>query len=198
MTRVLDIVFSFLALLVTWPLFLLIAVWIRFDSRGPVFFRQYRVGWRDTDFRIIKFRTMRLDSDHLGLLTVGGRDPRITRAGRFLRKNKLDELPQLINVLRGDMSLVGPRPEVRKYVDLYTQEQRKVLDIRPGITDVASIRYRHENELLATAEEPEELYVQVVMPDKIRLNMEYIQNPSVGRYLQITFETVFHLRHRHD
>ena len=145
MKRIFDVTASGLGLLLLSPLFLIVAIWIRLDSPGPVFYRQTRVGRYNKDFRLLKFRSMRVGSDKKGLITVGGRDPRVTRSGYWIRKYKLDELPQLINVFKGDMSLVGPRPEVRKYVDLYTTEQLHVLDVRPGITDMASIRYRNEN-----------------------------------------------------
>ena len=156
MKRIFDIVMSGLGLICLSPLFLVLAVWIKCDSAGPVFYRQVRVGRGNKDFRLFKFRSMRPDSDKLGLITVGGHDPRVTRSGYYIRKYKLDEFPQLINVFVGDMSLVGPRPEVRKYVDLYTPEQLRVLNVRPGITSLASIRYRNENEicLLYTSPSP--------------------------------------------
>ena len=189
MKRIFDIFFSFLGLLLLSPLFLILSVWISLDSRGGVFYRQLRVGRGNRDFRLIKFRSMRTDADKAGLITVGGHDPRITRSGYFIRKYKLDELPQLINVLKGDMSFVGPRPEVRKYVDMYTPEQLHVLDVRPGITDEASIRYRNENELLATADDPERFYIETVMPDKLRINLEYVQNHSLWGDIKLIFRT---------
>lgn len=191
MIRLLDIVFSFFGLLVLSPFLILIAVWVKLDSKGPVFYRQIRVGRFGKDFRLFKFRSMRLNADKAGLLTVGGRDPRVTTAGYYLRKFKLDELPQLLNVFLGDMSLVGPRPEVRKYVDLYSAEQRKVLDVRPGITDIASIEYKKENELLAQATDPEFTYIHEVMPEKLRLNQIFINNPSAWNYIKIIWRTVF-------
>ncbi len=187
--RCFDLLMSGLGLLVLSPLFVLMALWIKCDSKGPVFYRQVRVGRHGKDFRLFKFRSMRVGSDCKGLITVGGHDPRITRSGYFIRKYKLDELPQLINVFIGDMSLVGPRPEVRKYVDLYTPEQRHVLDVRPGITDPASIRYRNENELLGAADDPERYYVDVILPDKLRLNLDYVARHSFGHYLSIIFQT---------
>lgn len=190
MKRVFDIVMSLLGLMVLLPFFLLISLWIVLDSRGGVFYRQTRVGRYGKDFRLWKFRSMRPDSDKKGLLTVGGRDPRITRSGYFLRKYKLDELPQLINVLTGDMSFVGPRPEVRKYVDLYTQEQRKVLNVRPGITDLASLHYFEENELLAKSPDPEKTYIEEVMPAKLKLNLEYIDKANLGTDLGMIFKTI--------
>lgn len=187
--RCFDLLMSGLGLLVLSPLFVLMALWIKCDSKGPVFYRQVRVGRHGKDFRLFKFRSMRVGSDRKGLITVGGHDPRITRSGYFIRKYKLDELPQLINVFIGDMSLVGPRPEVRKYVDLYTPEQRHVLDVRPGITDPASIRYRNENELLGAADDPERYYVDVILLDKLRLNLDYVAKHSFGHDLSIIFQT---------
>ena len=147
------------------------------------------MGRGNRDFRLFKFRSMRVGSDKKGLITVGGRDPRVTRSGYYIRKYKLDELPQLINVFTGDMSLVGPRPEVRKYVDLYTPQQLHVLDVRPGITDLASIRYRNENELLEQAADPEQYYREVVMQDKLRINSEYIADRSFFKDIKIIFLT---------
>ena len=189
MKRLFDITASGLGLLVLSPLFLILAVWIKLDSPGPVFYRQVRVGRGKKDFRLFKFRSMRVGSDKKGLITVGGHDPRVTRSGYYIRKYKLDELPQLINVFIGDMSLVGPRPEVRKYVDLYTPEQKRVLDVRPGITDMASIRYRNENELLEQAADPEQYYRDVVMQDKLRINLEYVADHSFIKDLKIIFMT---------
>lgn len=189
MKRLFDITASGLGLLVLSPLFLILAVWIKLDSPGPVFYRQVRVGRGNKDFRLFKFRSMRVGSDKKGLITVGGHDPRVTRSGYYIRKYKLDELPQLINVFVGDMSLVGPRPEVRKYVDLYTPEQLRVLDVRPGITDMASIRYRNENELLEQAADPEQYYRDVVMQDKLRINLEYVADHSFVNDLKIIFMT---------
>ena len=189
MKRLFDITASGLGLLVLSPLFLILAVWIKLDSPGPVFYRQVRVGRGNKDFRLFKFRSMHVGSDKKGLITVGGHDPRVTRSGYYIRKYKLDELPQLINVFIGDMSLVGPRPEVRKYVDLYTPEQLHVLDVRPGITDMASIRYRNENELLEQAADPEQYYRDVVMQDKLRINLEYIADHSFIKDLKIIFMT---------
>lgn len=189
MKRIFDVVASGLGLLALSPLFLILAVWIKCDSAGPVFYRQVRVGRNNRDFKLFKFRSMRVGSDKNGLITVGGHDPRITRSGYFIRKYKLDELPQLINVFIGDMSLVGPRPEVRKYVDMYTAEQMHVLDVRPGITDMASIRYRNENELLEQADDPDKYYVEVVMQDKLRLNLEYVERHSFFFDIRLIFQT---------
>lgn len=172
------------------PLFAVLAVWIKCDSPGPVFYRQVRVGRGNKDFRIFKFRSMRVGSDKKGLITVGGHDPRVTRSGYYIRKYKLDEFPQLINVFIGDMSLVGPRPEVRKYVDMYTPEQLRVLDVRPGITSLASLRYRNENELLAQAEDPDRCYVEKVMPDKLAIDLEYVPKANLLTDIQLIFATI--------
>jgi lipopolysaccharide/colanic/teichoic acid biosynthesis glycosyltransferase len=187
--RLFDISCSFIGLLLLSPLFLIISVWILLDSRGGIFYRQVRVGQYGRDFRLFKFRSMRPGSDKKGLLTVGGRDNRITRSGYFLRRYKLDELPQLINVLTGDMSLVGPRPEVRKYVELYSEEQKKVLQARPGITDYASIEYARENDLLAQSNDPEKTYIEEIMPAKLLLNMKYIHEQGLATDLKIIFKT---------
>ncbi len=189
MKRIFDIVMSGLGLICLSPLFLVLAVWIKCDSAGPVFYRQVRVGRGNKDFRLFKFRSMRPDSDKLGLITVGGHDPRVTRSGYYIRKYKLDEFPQLINVFVGDMSLVGPRPEVRKYVDLYTPEQLRVLNVRPGITSFASIRYRNENEILAKADDPDKAYVEQIMPDKIAIDLEYVENASLTNDIKLIFKT---------
>ena len=189
MKRIFDIVMSGLGLICLSPLFLVLAVWIKSDSSGPVFYRQIRVGRGNKDFRLFKFRSMRPDSDKLGLITVGGHDPRVTRSGYYIRKYKLDEFPQLINVFVGDMSLVGPRPEVRKYVDLYTPEQLRVLNVRPGITSLASIRYRNENEILAKADDPDKTYVEQIMPDKIAIDLEYVENASLTNDIKLIFKT---------
>ena len=189
MKRIFDIVMSGLGLICLSPLFLVLAVWIKSDSAGPVFYRQVRVGRGNKDFRLFKFRSMRPDSDKLGLITVGGHDPRVTRSGYYIRKYKLDEFPQLINVFVGDMSLVGPRPEVRKYVDLYTPEQLRVLNVRPGITSLASIRYRNENEILAKAEDPDKAHVEQIMPDKIAIDLEYVENASLTNDIKLIFKT---------
>jgi lipopolysaccharide/colanic/teichoic acid biosynthesis glycosyltransferase len=188
--RLFDVVASFIGLIILLPLLLCILLWVLFDSRGGIFYRQVRVGRGGIDFKLWKFRTMHPDADKRGLLTVGGRDPRITRAGYYLRKYKLDELPQLLNVLTGDMSLVGPRPEVRKYVSLYTPEQLRVLDVRPGITDYASIEYADENELLAKAADPERTYIEEVMPAKLKLNAKYIAEKGVMKDVRIIWLTV--------
>lgn len=190
MLRLFDICLSAFGLMILSPLFIIVTIWIIIDSRGPVLYKQQRVGRFGVDFTLLKFRSMRVNADKAGLLTVGGRDNRITNAGYYLRKFKLDELPQLFNVLAGDMSLVGPRPEVRKYVQLYNDEQKKVLQVRPGITDLASIAYKNENELLAQSEDPEKTYINEVMPEKLRLNQHFIKNPTIKNYFTIIFRTV--------
>lgn len=193
MKRLFDIVASSLGLLVLSPLFLILSIWIKTDSSGPVFYRQVRVGLHGKDFKLFKFRSMRVGSDKKGLITIGGRDPRVTCSGYFIRKYKLDEIPQLINVLIGDMSLVGPRPEVRKYVDMYTAEQLNVLNVRPGITDLASIRYRNENELLGKAENPEKHYIDIIMQDKLRINLEYVASHSFISDIKLIFNTLWNI-----
>lgn len=193
MIRFLDIFFSFCGLLLLFPVFLILYLFIRIESKGPGFYSQIRVGKGGKDFWLYKFRSMQVGADNKGLITVGGRDSRITRVGYFIRKYKLDELPQLWNVLLGDMSLVGPRPEVRKYVDMYTADQWKVLSVRPGITDYASIEYVDENEILGKAIDPDKVYVEQIMPDKIRYNMKYIQSCSVFEYLKVILLTILHI-----
>ena len=193
MKRLFDIFASGLGLLFLSPLFLVMAFWIKLDSPGPVFYRQVRVGRGNKDFRIFKFRSMKVGADKLGLITVGGRDPRITRSGYFIRKYKLDEFPQLINVFIGDMSLVGPRPEVRKYVDMYTPEQMHVLDVRPGVTSLASIRYRNENELLDKAQDPDQCYIDVIMQDKLAIDLEYVRNASFCYDIKLIFMTFWEI-----
>ena len=190
MIRFFDFILSLVGLVVLAPIFIVLAIWIKIDSTGPVFYKQVRVGQNGIDFGLFKFRSMVVDADKKGLITVGGRDPRITRSGYFIRKYKLDELPQLINVLVGDMSLVGPRPEVRKYVNLYTDEQQKVLSVKPGITDYASIEYMDENEILGKSSDPEKTYIEEIMPEKIKYNMKYIQNKNVSEYFKIIFLTL--------
>ena len=189
MKRLFDIIASACGLLVLSPVFLIMAIWIKQDSNGPVFYRQVRVGRHNKDFRIFKFRSMRVGADKGGLVTIGGRDPRITRSGYFIRKYKLDEFPQLINVFLGEMSVVGPRPEVRHYVNYWTPEQMHVLDVRPGSTDPASIKFRNENELMEKAEDPEDYYINVIMQEKIKLYLEYIQNASCWSDIKLIFKT---------
>lgn len=188
--RLSDIVLSLLGLLFLLPIFLILAVWIKFDSQGSIFFRQIRVGKDGRDFRIYKFRTMIVNAEKMGIITIGERDPRITNSGYFLRKYKLDELPQFINVLKGEMSFVGPRPEVRKYVEMYNQEQLKILTVKPGITDYASIEYINEDEILGKSLDPEKTYIEEIMPQKIKYNMKYINNKTVIEYFKIIFLTI--------
>ena len=189
MTRCFDIIFSFLGLICLSPVFLIIYIAIITESKGGAIYSQQRIGKGGKPFSLYKFRSMRTDADKGSLITIGA-DSRITRSGRFLRKYKLDELPQLWNVLRGDMSLVGPRPEVERYVKLYTDEQRRVLNVRPGITDYASIQYSDENEILGRAADPEKEYIEHIMPDKINLNMRYINNHTAKEYFKIIFLTL--------
>ncbi len=188
--RFFDILFALLGLLILSPVLVFIIIAIRLTSKGNVFFPQIRVGQYGKDFKVLKFRTMYVNAERKGFLTVGGKDNRITRVGYYLRRYKLDELPQLINVLKGEMSIVGPRPEVRKYVDLYTDEQKKVLDVLPGITDYASITFRNENELLASVENAEEYYIKEIIPQKNSLNFKYINNQSVVEYFSIIKKTL--------
>lgn len=188
--RSFDIIFSFIGILILIPFFILIAVAVLIDSRGGIFFKQRRVGKNNNDFFILKYRTMQTNADKNGLLTVGARDKRITRVGYFLRKYKLDELPQLFNILEGDMSFVGPRPEVRQYVNLYNDDQKRVLAVNPGITDYASIEYSNENEILAKSKNPEQTYINEIMPDKLRLNLKYISEQSFFTDLKIIFRTI--------
>ena len=189
MKRLFDIFLSGFGLILLSPLFMIVAIWIKLDSRGPIFYRQVRVGRNNSEFRIFKFRSMRIGSDKGSLVTSGGRDPRSTRSGYFIRKFKIDELPQLINVFIGDMSLVGPRPEVRHYVNYWTPEQMHVLDVRPGITDPASIKFRNENELLAKADDPEKYYIEVIMQEKIRLYLDYVEKSSFWYDIKLIFQT---------
>ena len=189
MKRLFDILASGIGMLVLSPIFLVIAVWIKLDSKGPVFYRQVRVGLHNKDFRIFKFRSMRVGADKGSLVTIGGRDTRITRSGYIIRKLKLDELPQLINVFVGDMSLVGPRPEVRHYVNYWTPEQMHVLDVRPGITDPASIKFRNENELMEQAKDPEDYYINVIMQEKLKLYLDYVEHHSFWGDIGLIFKT---------
>lgn len=191
MIRLFDIFFSGIGLIVLSPLFLIVYVLIRIESKGGGFYSQERIGLDGRPFQLYKFRSMRTDADKGSLITIGGHDPRITKMGYFLRKSKIDELPQLWNVFIGDMSLVGPRPEVKRYVDLYTEEQRKVLTVRPGITDWASMEYVDENVILGQAEDPDKAYIEQIMPDKIRYNMKWIENQSISEYFKIIFLTFY-------
>jgi len=189
--RFTDIFLSFLAILVLLPFMFVISLIVNFESIGGFFYFQQRVGKNGKDFKLIKFRTMYVGADKNGLITVGTNDKRITGFGKFLRKFKLDELPQLFNVIIGDMSIVGPRPEVRKYVNLYNSEQLKVLSVRPGLTDYASIIYIEENKILSESDDPEKMYVEKIMPHKLELNLKYIKNQTIFTDLKIIFKTIF-------
>lgn len=189
MKRFFDIVFSFIGIIILIPVYLLIAFAISIDSKGGVIYKQKRTGKANIPFDVLKFRTMRPNSFAKGALTVGSRDPRITGVGYYLRKYKLDELPQLFNVLFGEMSFVGPRPEVKKYTDLYNAQQLEVLSVRPGITDYASIKFRNENDLLSASDDPEKLYIDEIMPEKLKLNLNYIHDNNVFKDIKIIFDT---------
>ncbi len=188
--RIFDIISSLVVLTMGLPFFILIAFLIGIDSKGGVFFIQQRVGKNNRNFGLFKFRTMRSDSEKAGQITVGGKDPRITKIGYFLRKFKLDEFPQLLNVIQGDMSIIGPRPEVRRYVDIYSKEQLKVLSVRPGLSDFASIEYINENELLGKSDNPEKTYIEEIMPAKLQLNLKYIEQKSFGTDIKLIFKTI--------
>lgn len=189
MKRLFDIVVSLIILVLFLPIGLALGIWIAIESPGGALYLQERIGKNGHPFRIYKFRSMRKDTDKLGKLTVGMRDPRITRSGYIIRKYKLDEFPQFINVLKGEMSIVGPRPEVKEFVDLYTEEQRKVLLVRPGITDHASLEYFKENELLAQSSDPQQTYIDEIMPAKIDINMKYITNSTLKEDIKIMWRT---------
>ena len=193
--RLFDIVFSLIGILILSPFFLLFALLIIINSGFPVFYTQERIGKNELAFSLLKFRTMHSGADKKGLLTVGDRDSRITGIGYFLRKYKLDELPQLFNVLFGDMSLVGPRPEVKKYTDMYNAEQKKALSVKPGITDYASIEYSNENELLSNSADPEQEYISKVMPAKLKLNLKYIQDQGLLTDFKIILKTLAKIWH---
>ena len=193
MIRFFDILFSLLGIVILFPLFVVIYILIILESKGGGFYVQNRVGRNGVDFKVFKFRSMHAGADKKGLITVGGRDSRMTRIGLFIRRFKLDELPQLFNVLKGDMSLVGPRPEVREFVNLYTEEQKKVLSVPPGITDYASIEYVDENIILGLAVDPGKTYIEEIMPDKLHLNMKYIQNRNLKEYFHIIFITLWRI-----
>jgi lipopolysaccharide/colanic/teichoic acid biosynthesis glycosyltransferase len=187
--RLFDIFFSLVFILLFSPLLLIIMIFIVIESQGGAFYRQVRVGKSNRDFKIFKFRTMRVGAEKGGLLTVGGRDPRVTRVGYYLRRYKLDELPQLFNDLLNDMSFVGPRPEVRRYVEMYNDEQKRVLLVKPGITDPASISYIDENEILSRADDPEATYIKEVMPAKLAINLAYLNRRSFFTDLGVLFQT---------
>ena len=189
MKRLFDIAVSFITLLIFLPCGIIISLFIILESKGGAFYIQQRVGRNGNPFGLYKFRTMRKDADKSGKLTVGMRDQRITKIGYFLRKTKLDEFPQFLNVLIGQMSIVGPRPEVQEYVDHYTKVQREILSVRPGITDYASLEYYHENELLGESNDPQKTYLEEIMPAKIKLNQKYLERPTVGHDIQIMWKT---------
>ena len=189
MSRLFDVFLSLLGIIILLPLLIIIYLLIVIESKESGLYLQKRVGKDGVDFILFKFRSMRVGSDKKGFITIGGRDPRLTKIGATLRSLKLDELPQLFNVLLGEMSLVGPRPEVRKYVNMYTPEQKQVLSVRPGITDYASIEYVDENNILEKSSDPEKSYIDKIMPHKISLNMKYINNQSVKEYFKIIFLT---------
>ncbi|MFD2823599.1 sugar transferase [Lacinutrix iliipiscaria] len=188
--RLFDIVFSCIGLIILSPILLVIAILIKLESKGSIFYKQVRVGRHNQDFKIFKFRTMFIGSDKKGLLTLGDKDSRVTKVGYYLRKYKLDELPQLINVLIGNMSFVGPRPEVRKYVDHYSKDDLEIFKIKPGITDYASIAFRDEAELLKATNHPEKLYIEDIMPKKIALNKKYLNNNSLIADIKIICQTL--------
>ena len=190
MKRAFDFIFSLFIIILFFPIGLIISILILFSSPGGIFYMQERIGRQGLPFKLYKFRSMRVNADKSGKLTVGMKDPRITGIGIFIRKYKLDEFPQFINVLRGDMSIVGPRPEVREFVDLYSEAQKKVLDVKPGITDYASIEYFNENELLAASDDPKKTYIEDIMPDKIKINQKYLANPTLSHDLKIIFKTI--------
>ena len=191
MKRIFDLFFAFLGIMLLLPIYLLIAIFIKLDSKGEILYKQERIGKDGIPFYVLKFRTMVPDAFSKGALTVGSRDPRVTGVGFYLRKYKLDELPQLFNVFFGEMSFVGPRPEVKKYTDLYNENQRVVLSVKPGITDYASIKYRNENDLLAQSSDPEKLYIEEIMPDKLELNLQYIKNNNIFKDIEIIFLTFY-------
>ena len=190
MKRIFDVLFSLIVILCFFSFGLIISILIKLSSSGGIFYSQIRIGKNAKPFKIYKFRSMKIDSDHSQKLTIGMKDPRITSIGFFIRKYKLDEFPQFINVLIGNMSIVGPRPEVKEYVDRYSDEQRKILTLKPGITDYASIEYFKENELLAASSDPEKTYIEEIMPAKLKLNEKYLENQSLGHDIQIIWKTI--------
>ncbi|MEO9534308.1 MAG: sugar transferase [Crocinitomicaceae bacterium] len=187
--RIFDVLASVVVLVLLSPLFIVVSVWILLDSPGGVFYKQIRVGKNQKEFGLLKFRSMRTGADKSGQLTVG-RDSRVTRSGRFIRKYKIDEFPQLINIILGQMSVVGPRPEVPKYVAMYDEQQLEVLSVLPGLTDFASIKYFNEQEVLGKSDDPEETYISEVMPEKLKLNLDYVQQASISTDLKIIFKTI--------
>ncbi|MFZ9612461.1 MAG: sugar transferase [Crocinitomicaceae bacterium] len=190
MKRLFDIIFALFVLICFLPIGFVLSIWIVVESPGGIFFSQDRVGKNGKMFRLLKFRSMYVHAEAQGRITVGARDSRITKVGYYLRRYKLDEFPQFINVLKGEMSIVGPRPEVQEYVNFYTESQRKILEVKPGITDLASLAYFHENELLANSEDPQQTYIKEVLPAKIKLNEDYLKNPSLTKDLAIIWKTI--------
>ncbi|WP_195263771.1 sugar transferase [Clostridium sp. 1001275B_160808_H3] len=188
--RIFDFLASLLGIIILSPILLIVAIAIKIDSKGNILFMQKRIGKNGVPFYIYKFRTMVSDAEKIGKQITVGKDNRITKVGAFLRKYKIDELPQLFNVLKGDMSLVGPRPEVPKYVDLYTESEKRVLEVRPGITDLASLRYKDENDILGNVDNPEEYYINVIMKDKLKLNLEYIEKSNLIFDISLIFKTI--------
>ncbi|HBN04480.1 MAG TPA: glycosyl transferase [Bacteroidales bacterium] len=192
MKRFFDFTSSLIGLILLSPIFIFVGIAISFSSKGGIFYKQKRVGKGNKDFTLYKFRSMIIGADSKGLLSVGkdGKDPRVTKIGYIIRKYKIDELPQLFNVLKGDMSLVGPRPEVRKYVDLYSEEQKQILNVRPGITDISSITFRNENDLLSQSNNPEQYYINEIMPQKIALSLNYIKTRTFFGDIKLIFKTI--------
>ena len=188
--RLFDFFFSLIGLIILSPLIFIISILIIIDSKGGIFYKQKRVGKNNKDFYLIKFRTMKTGADKQGLLTVGSKDSRITKVGFFLRKHKLDELPQLINILKGDLSFVGPRPEVRKYIELYDERQKQVFKVKPGLTDYASLEYINESEILSKAANPEKVYIEKIMPAKLELNLKYINESGIKTDMKIIYKTL--------
>lgn len=186
-----DLISSIVVLLLGLPFFTIIALWIAFESKGGIFYKQERIGRDGMPFYLFKFRSMRKNADKSSRITVGNRDPRITRLGYFIRKFKIDEFPQLINVIKGEMSVVGPRPEVKEYVEMYSEEQKKVLEVKPGLTDYASLKYINENVLLAQSDDPQKTYIEEIMPAKLALNLKYIEDQSFIVDLKVIFKTIF-------
>jgi len=187
--RTFDIITSLFVIVILSPLFIVISVWILIDSKGGIFYKQIRVGKNGKEFKLLKFRSMKTGADKSGQLTVGN-DARVTRVGHFIRKTKIDEFPQLLNIIKGDMSVVGPRPEVPKYVALYNEEQMRVLSVRPGLTDLASLKYFNEQEVLGKSLDPEKTYIEEVMPEKLRLNLQYVSQRSFYLDMSLIFRTI--------
>jgi lipopolysaccharide/colanic/teichoic acid biosynthesis glycosyltransferase len=190
--RIFDFISSLVVVILFFPFFIIIAIWILLDSPGGIFYKQIRVGKDGKEFTLLKFRSMTVGADKQGLITVGN-DSRVTRSGRFIRKTKIDEFPQLINIIKGEMSVVGPRPEVPKYVALYTEDQKKVLSVRPGLTDLASLKYFDEQKLLGESDDPEKTYRNEIMPKKLELNLQYLAQQSLFLDFKLIFSTIFRI-----